>query len=89
MIFDIARDDISYIVIATDTRIGSFNYAEKRDRFMPMELEHYCPSCEEYRRFWKVASTRMHLGMKVKWDCEECGHGFVRIDGAVDTGVTA
>ena len=56
---------------------------------MAMDLEHYCPDCEEYRTFWKVASTRMHLGMKVKWDCEECGHGFVRIDGAVDTGVTA
>ena len=56
---------------------------------MTMDLEHYCPECEEYRTFWKVASTTMHLGTKTKWHCAECDHGFVRIDGEVDTGATA
>jgi len=56
---------------------------------MAMDMEHYCPECEEYRTFWKVASTTMHLGTKTKWHCAECDHGFVRIDGEVDTGATA
>jgi hypothetical protein len=47
------------------------------------------PKCEEYSEFWKVASTRMHLGWKVKWHCGECDYGFVRIDGEVDTAQTA
>ena len=70
-------------------KIGTFNYSQPEARGMAMDLEHYCPVCEEYRTFWKVASTTMHLGTKVKWHCEECDHGFVRIDGAVDTGATA
>lgn len=53
---------------------------------MPMDIEDYCPSCEEDRTFWKTASTKMHLGTKVKWHCPECEYGFVRIDDAVDTG---
>jgi rubredoxin len=53
---------------------------------MSLELERECPRCSETRTFWKTASTELHLGRKVKWDCPECGFGFVRIDGAVDTG---
>ncbi|MDS0221010.1 hypothetical protein NDI54_06580 [Haloarcula sp. S1AR25-5A] len=56
---------------------------------MALEFEHYCPECEEYRDFWKVASTKMHLGTKVKWHCPECDYGFVRINGEVDTGQAA
>jgi len=56
---------------------------------MSLELEHYCPDCEEYSDFWKVASTTMHLGTKVKWHCGECDYGFVRIDGEVDTAESA
>ena len=56
---------------------------------MSLELEHYCPTCEEYRDFWKVASTMMHLGQKVKWHCPECDYGFVRIDNEVDTSQVA
>ena len=56
---------------------------------MSLELEHYCPVCEEYRDFWRVASTTMHLGTKVKWDCPECDYGFVRIGREVDTAQTA
>ena len=56
---------------------------------MAMDLQHYCPECEEERTFWRVASTTMALGTKVKWHCEECGHGFVRIDEVVDTGANA
>jgi rubredoxin len=55
---------------------------------MSETLERYCPSCEEYRTFWQVANTELHLGTKVKWRCSECDHGFVRIDGEVDTGAT-
>jgi len=56
---------------------------------MTLECEAYCPSCGETRNFWKVASTEMHLGRKVKWDCPECDYGFVRIDGTVDTSASA
>lgn len=56
---------------------------------MAMDLEHYCSNCGEYRTFWRVASTTLHLGEKVKYRCEECDAGFVRVDGAVDTGVEA
>lgn len=56
---------------------------------MALELEHYCPKCEEYCTFWKVASTTMHLGTKIKWHCDNCEYGFVRIDGSVDTAQTA
>ncbi|GGN97075.1 hypothetical protein GCM10009030_26010 [Haloarcula pellucida] len=68
---------------------GTFNWAREESGCMSLELEHYCPECEEYRNFWKVASTTMHLGTKVKWHCPECEYGFVRIDGEVDTGQTA
>ena len=53
---------------------------------MTLELEQECPECDELRTFWKTASTTLHLGTKQKWQCTECGFGFVRIDGAVDTG---
>ncbi|MEF8776873.1 MAG: hypothetical protein V5A43_10295 [Haloarculaceae archaeon] len=52
---------------------------------MGMEQEQICPECEEERVFYRAASTKVHLGEKVKWRCPECGYGFVRIDGAVDT----
>jgi len=50
------------------------------------ELADGCPRCDE-DTFYRAASTRLHLGEKVKWKCtgEDCGYGFVRIDGAVDT----
>lgn len=50
-----------------------------------MELERECPECGG-DGFYRAASTLVHLGEKVKWRCAECGHGFVQIDGAVDTG---
>ena len=56
---------------------------------MSLELDVYCDNCGEERTFWRVASTELHLGTKVKWRCSECNHGIVRIDGAVDTGATA
>lgn len=56
---------------------------------MVMELEDYCPACEAERTFWRVAATELHLGEKTKWHCAECDHGFVRIDGAVDTSATS
>jgi rubredoxin len=55
---------------------------------MSLETEHYCPVCGEDRTFWRAASTKLHLGEKVKWRCSECGYGFVRI-GDIDTSVEA
>jgi len=52
---------------------------------MSMELEADCPDCGETHTFYRAASTKIHLGQKVKWHCPECDYGFVRIDGAVDT----
>lgn len=54
---------------------------------MSLELERECPECGETTTFWKSATTVLHLGTKRKYQCSECGFGFVRIDGAVDTGV--
>jgi rubredoxin len=50
-----------------------------------MESDRECPDCGG-AEFYRAASTLVHLGRKVKWRCAECGHGFVTIDGAVDTG---
>ncbi|MCT9097402.1 hypothetical protein [Haloarchaeobius sp. HME9146] len=52
---------------------------------MSLEIEHYCPDCEDDETFYRAASTEMHLGEKVKWHCTECDYGFVKIDGNVDT----
>lgn len=56
---------------------------------MAQELERDCPKCEETRTFSLAARTKLHLGVKTKWTCPECGHTFVRIDGDVDTGQPA
>lgn len=56
---------------------------------MAMEIQERCPDCDGERTFWRVASTTVHLGEKVKWGCADCGHRFVRIDGDVDTSATA
>lgn len=52
---------------------------------MAIEMEQECPECGESQTFWKTGSTEIHLGTKAKWVCSECGYGFVRIDGSVDT----
>jgi len=52
---------------------------------MGLELEQDCPECGNTRTFWKTGSTKLHLGTKQKWQCSDCGFGFVRIDGSVDT----
>jgi transposase-like protein len=49
-----------------------------------MELHQDCPECDS-EEFYRAASTMVHLGEKVKWRCVDCGYGFVRIDGNVDT----
>lgn len=48
---------------------------------MAQELDFDCPECGTERRFYRAASTNLHLGEKVKWHCPECNYGFVRIDG--------
>jgi rubredoxin len=56
---------------------------------MSRELRRDCPDCETERAFYLAAATSLHLGRKKKWHCPECEYGFVRIDGAVDTGANA
>ncbi|MFB6187525.1 MAG: hypothetical protein ABEI86_11755 [Halobacteriaceae archaeon] len=53
---------------------------------MPSELTRDCPSCNDERDFYRAASTNLHLGLKTKWYCPECGYGFVRVNGDIDTG---
>jgi transposase-like protein len=52
---------------------------------MASELDRPCPGCDEDRTFYRAASTELHLGLKTKWRCPDCGYGFVRIDDEVDT----
>ncbi|MFB6080470.1 MAG: hypothetical protein ABEJ81_05690 [Haloferacaceae archaeon] len=52
---------------------------------MSLELDHDCPVCGTSRTFYQTAVTRLALGLKTKWRCPECGHGFVRIDGIETT----
>ena len=52
---------------------------------MATELTHECPRCDTEREFYRAASTNLHLGLKTKWYCPECGFGFVRIDGDIDS----
>ena len=47
-------------------------------------MEQDCPDCGA-TEFRLIAKTKVHLGTKVKYHCEECDYGFVQIDGAVDT----
>jgi predicted RNA-binding Zn-ribbon protein involved in translation (DUF1610 family) len=51
---------------------------------MAQELEHECPECGAEKTFWRVASTTLHLGEKVKWRDGDCGYAFVTVDG-IDT----
>ena len=52
---------------------------------MSKTLARECPRCDAEREFFRAANTEVHIGEKVKWHCPECDHGFVRIDGTVDT----
>ena len=47
---------------------------------MSLSLKQDCPKCEN-DEFYKAASTRLHLGTKVKWHCTGCDYGFVEING--------
>lgn len=57
---------------------------------MGLELEHECPHCES-NSFWRIASTRVGLGQKVKWECtgDDCDYRFVKINSTVDSSVDA
>jgi len=51
---------------------------------MAQEMERECPECDGEKTFWRVASTRLHLGEKIKWRDSDCGFSFVTVDG-IDT----
>lgn len=48
---------------------------------MSLEMDHECPSCGEERPFWLTARTKLHLGEKTKWVCQECEYSLVQING--------
>ena len=54
---------------------------------MALESQGWCPQCEAETGRWRMASTRVHLGEKIKWVCTECDFGIVTIDETIDTGV--
>jgi rubredoxin len=56
---------------------------------MALELDHDCPNCGDEKTFYRVASTTLHLGKKVKWHCPDCDYGFVRINGIDSSEVDA
>jgi len=56
---------------------------------MSLEIEHECPQCGGTETFYRSASTTLHLGEKTKWRCTECGYGFVKIDGDIDSSASA
>ena len=51
---------------------------------MQPEMATECPECGS-TDLYRAASTIVHLGVKVKYRCSECGHDFVHIGDAVDT----
>ena len=53
---------------------------------MGLELEHDCPHCDS-TNFWRIASMRVGLGEKVKWECtgDDCDYRFVKINDVVDS----
>ena len=55
---------------------------------MAMELEHDCPGCGTMT-FYRAASTTLHLGTKIKWQCPDCDYGFVQINGIDSSEATA
>lgn len=55
---------------------------------MALDETRDCPQCGSERTFYRAASTKLHLGEKVKWHCPDCDWGFVRIDDTVDTGTS-
>ena len=55
---------------------------------MSLKLERPCPVCGTQPTFYRVASTLLHLGKKVKWRCPVCEYGFVTIGSDIDTRVT-
>jgi predicted RNA-binding Zn-ribbon protein involved in translation (DUF1610 family) len=63
--------------------IGVNQYLQHRrptSEVMSLEVTHDCPECSN-DRFWRTASTELHLGEKTKWTCTECEYGLIRIDG--------
>ncbi|GAA0644919.1 hypothetical protein GCM10009019_03690 [Salarchaeum japonicum] len=68
-------------------RTERFNTTRFETPSMARELDHECPECDEEREFYRAAATHLHLGLKTKWYCPECGFGFVRINGIDSTAV--
>jgi transposase-like protein len=52
---------------------------------MSLEMEHECPQCGGEQKFYRSASTTLHLGEKSKWRCTECDYGFVRVGDEIDS----
>lgn len=44
-----------------------------------------CPVCGEETTHRLVARTRLHIGIKRKWRCEDCEHQLVMINGTAQS----
>ncbi|QIQ75786.1 hypothetical protein GL213_04160 [Halogeometricum borinquense] len=51
---------------------------------MSLEMEYDCPECDS-TKFWKTAYMEIHLGKKTKWQCNDCGYGFIQINDDITT----
>lgn len=60
-----------------------FNWTDRRQEAMSLEMDHDCPECSN-DRFWRTASTTLHLGEKTKWACTDCDYRLIRI-GDIDS----
>ena len=47
--------------------------------------ELFCPECEAETSHRLVARTKLHLGVKRKWRCENCEHRVVTINNSIPT----
>lgn len=56
---------------------------------MALERTHFCPDCDGEREFYRSASTNIHLGLKVKWTCPDCGYQFVEVGDIVSDAADA
>lgn len=76
-------------VLSEVRETSTLNGVGRRTPHMASELEHDCPNCGGEKTFYRAAATELHLGQKTKWSCPDCDYGFVRIDGDIDSSVTA
>lgn len=56
-----------------------------KTQIMAPSGELFCSECEAETSHRLVARTKLHLGVKRKWRCEDCEHRVVTINNSVPT----